>query len=64
MFTLNNTEGFSEQDLVLLNTSLEVVLKNNPDMEVYSASDIVTNNWRQEGGNTVETLSFCGSRTV
>lgn len=53
MFTLDNTEGFTEADLVLLNQALDALIAKG--WEEKSASDRINNNW-QPTGNTVESL--------
>lgn len=53
MFTIDNTEGFSESDLPLLNEALAALVADGVDEK--NASDIVTNNWT-DGENTVESL--------
>lgn len=54
MFTTENTSGFTASDLELMNEALEILIANGMDEK--NASDIVNNNW-QENGNTVETLT-------
>jgi len=62
MFTQQNTEGFTEVDLALMNKALAAYLARYPDTSdedreelERAASDIINNNW-QESGNTVESL--------
>lgn len=55
MFTKENTEGFNDRDLALLNAALETLMAHNPGMDESNACDIVNNNWR-ESDNTVESL--------
>lgn len=54
MFTLENTTGFSANDISLLNQALRVLMELGLDEQ--NASAIVNNNWR-ESGNTVESLT-------
>lgn len=54
MFTMDNTEGFTADDLDLMNEALEILLADGIDES--NASDIVNNNW-QESGNTVDSLT-------
>lgn len=54
MFTIYNTEGFSTEHLVILNSALEKMLAAG--WEEKSASDHIINNWLVSG-NTVESLS-------
>lgn len=54
MFDLNNTNGFSQDDLVLLNRAMQIIVESGVDEK--NASDIVNNNW-EEAGNTVESLT-------
>jgi hypothetical protein len=54
MFTLDNTDGFTQADLDLMNAALEILVADGVDPS--NASDIINNNW-QSDGNTVETLT-------
>lgn len=54
MFTMDNTEGFSQADLDLMNEAVEVLTADGMDEK--NAADIVNNNW-QAFGNTVESLT-------
>ncbi|MDX2289797.1 MAG: hypothetical protein NW217_13360 [Hyphomicrobiaceae bacterium] len=54
MFNLENTCGFSVDDINLLNDALDALVAQG--MEASNAADIVNNNW-QEDGNTVESLT-------
>ena len=54
MFTTDNTEGFTQADLDLMNEALEKLLAEGIDES--NASDIVNNNW-QATDNTVESLT-------
>lgn len=54
MFTMDNTEGFTQADLELLNEALELLMADGIDES--NASAIVNNNWIPEG-NTVESLT-------
>ena len=53
MFRMDNTEGFTQADLDLMNEALEALLADGIDGS--NASDIINNNWMPDG-NTVETL--------
>ena len=54
MFNSNNTSGFSQDDIALLNEALEIMMENGIDDS--NAADIVNNNW-EPTGNTVESLT-------
>ncbi len=54
MFDLNNTEGFSQDDILLLNTAMKILMESGVDES--NAADIVNNNW-EEAGNTVASLT-------
>ena len=54
MFDLNNTNGFSQDDLVLLNRAMQILVESGVDES--NAADIVNNNW-DETENTVESLT-------
>jgi hypothetical protein len=54
MFTMDNTAGFTQDDLDLMNEALEVLIAEG--MDESNASDIINNNW-MEDGNTVESLT-------
>jgi len=54
MFTLENTSGFSQADIDLMNRAVRLLVEDA--VEEYSACDIVNNNW-QESGNTVASLA-------
>ena len=54
MFDLNNTNGFSQDDLVLLNRAMQILVERGVDES--NAADIVNNNW-DETENTVESLT-------
>jgi len=54
MFTIDNTEGFSASQLVLLNAALDKLIAAG--WEEKSASDHIINNWLVSG-NTVESLT-------
>ncbi len=54
MFDLNNTEGFSQDDIILLNTAMKILMESGVDES--NAGDIVNNNW-EEAGNTVASLT-------
>lgn len=57
MFTMENTQGFSQSDLDLLNEAAGVLIAQGVDES--NACDIVNNNWA-ESGNTVESLTRRG----
>ena len=54
MFDLNNTNGFSQDDLVLLNRAMQILVESGVDES--NAGDIVNNNW-EETENTIESLT-------
>ena len=54
MFDLNNTEGFSQDDIILLNTAMKTIMESGVDES--NAADIVNNNW-EPTGNTVDSLT-------
>jgi hypothetical protein len=54
MFDLNNTSGFSQDDLVLLNRAMQILVERGVDES--NAADICNNNW-EPTGNTVESLT-------
>ena len=54
MFDLNNTEGFSQDDVILLNTAMKILMESGVDES--NAADIVNNNW-EEASNTIESLT-------
>lgn len=54
MFTFDNTDGYTQADLDLMNEALEVLMAAG--IRESNASDLITNNWR-ETGNTIETLT-------
>lgn len=54
MFTAENTTGFSDSNLELMNEALDVLVADG--MDESNASDIINNNW-QEFGNTVKSLT-------
>lgn len=54
MFTLDNTEGFTPANLIVLNAALAKLMERG--IEESNASDIVNNNWTGDG-DTVESLS-------
>lgn len=58
MFTMENTDGFSQSDIDLMNRAVRLLIEDGIDES--SACDIVNNNW-QESGNTVASLA--GVRT-
>lgn len=54
MFTMDNTEGFTQDDLDLMNEALEILVADGMDEK--NASDLINNNW-SDGENTVESLA-------
>jgi len=54
MFDLNNTAGFSPDDLVLMNEALAVLMDHG--VAESNAADIVNDNW-EETENTVDSLT-------
>lgn len=55
MFTIDNTEGFTQADLDLMNRAVRLLMEDGLDEK--NAADIVNNNW-QESGNTVASLAM------
>lgn len=55
MFTLDNTDGFTELDLSLINRALDVLIEHGIDEQ--NASHIITNNWCVDVENTIESLT-------
>lgn len=54
MFTMDNTNGFTPADLVLMNEALAVLISSGIDEK--NASAIINNNWT-DGENTIESLT-------
>lgn len=54
MFTTENTDGFSGNDLDLMNAALQILIARGVDEG--NAADIVNNNWTGEG-DTVASLA-------
>jgi len=54
MFTMGNTQGFTQADLDLMNEALAKLVADGIGEK--NASDIINNNWRADG-NTVESLT-------
>lgn len=54
-FTIDNTEGFTNAELNILNDALAILKVRNPDVEEYILSDAVNNAW--VGGQTAEQLA-------
>jgi len=54
MFTMENTQGFTEAELNLLNEAMAKLIAAGIDEK--NANDIINNNW-QADGNTVESLT-------
>ena len=54
MFTKDNTDGFTQSDLDMMNAALEVLIAEGIDEQ--NASSIINNNW-QEADNTIESLT-------
>lgn len=55
MFTLDNTEGFTELNLSLMNRAVAVLTESGMDEK--NASDLINNNWRVDAENTIESLT-------
>lgn len=53
MFKMDNTDGFTQTDLNLMNETLEILMTDG--MDESNASDRIINNWVQSG-NTVKSL--------
>lgn len=56
MFTADNTEGFTDAELELLNRALRLLMQDGIDES--NASDIVTDNYRGDGTDTAQTLAM------
>lgn len=54
MFNTENTDGFSAEQIKLLNAAVTRLMESG--VEEKSAQDIVNNNWT-DGENTVESLA-------
>lgn len=61
MFTLENTEGFTQQDLDLLNSAAQVLMDRGWDEK--NAGDLVNNNFKVGRVNTIESLTVTGRET-
>lgn len=61
MFNINNTSGFSQDDIALLNEALEIMMENG--IAESNAADIVNNNW-EPTGNTVDSLTRTLGRVI
>ena len=61
MFNSNNTSGFSQDDIALLNEALEIMMENG--IAESNAADIVNNNW-EPTGNTVDSLTRTLGRVI
>jgi hypothetical protein len=55
MFTLENTEGFTQEQIDLMNRAVRLLMQDG--IEENSANDIVNNNFNPDGPNTVATLT-------
>ena len=55
MFTIDNTEGFTNEQIAVLNDALAIVMKNNPGIDESNASDLINNAWI--GDTTPEDLA-------
>jgi hypothetical protein len=55
MFTLDNTSGFTESNLSLMNRALATLTENGMDEK--NAGDLINNNWRFDAKNTIESLT-------
>lgn len=56
-FTIDNTEGFTSNQLDVLNEVLEMILADLPDLDPRDASDATSNAWVQNDTlNTPELL--------
>jgi len=54
MFTLENTIGFSESDLKLMNRAVTILVNHGYDEK--TACDAINDNWCDNGDNTIESL--------
>ncbi len=55
MFTLDNTNGFTQRDIDLMNRAVRLLMEDG--IEEKSAMDAVNNNWNVDGVNTVASLT-------
>jgi hypothetical protein len=55
MFSPENTEGFTAADLVLLNRAVRLLMQDG--IPESNAHDLVTNNWRGDGTDSVASLA-------
>ena len=59
MFTMQNTDGFTEAQLEILNAALSIVQQAHPGMDESNASDLINNAWIGE-----ETASALANRAM
>ncbi len=57
MWTEDNTEGFTQDELNAINSALVHLKADHPDLEDYSLNDLVNNYW-QSGMDSVS-IYFC-----
>lgn len=46
MWTLQNTEGFTQEQLDVINDIIERLMENNEDLEVNAVNAAINNEWR------------------
>ena len=56
-FTQDNTEGFSDAEIEMLNAAMEIVLNGSSDADdIKNAGGRVNNNFRGDGTDTIKSL--------
>lgn len=55
MFKQDNTQGFSDAELALMNQALEQLMAKGWPKD--GASDLINNNFKTESENTIESLT-------
>jgi hypothetical protein len=48
MWTTENTEGFTQAELNLINEAIEIVMQKAGDVEAYSVDDAINNAWADQ----------------
>lgn len=47
MWTMDNTEGFTQAQLTTINAVIERLMVGSEDLECYSINDAINNEWRE-----------------
>lgn len=55
MFTTDNTDGFTADQIETMNEALAILVARNPDAREYSLTDAINNAW--VGGQTATSLA-------